>query len=186
MVRKSDLAKDIVELLEKDHAATLQKTGRLQDVLTNLRYEGKLSFGKNVMEARELLKFFNREMVDHLTLEEQVLFPFLQTHIPKLEPAIHFFQAEHEDFKKNLVGFKLLLREILKEKDDIPRGKTIEKIRETGTYLVYLLRNHIQAESESVYKVLVRELRADEKKDLERQIEKCHRRNQGDGRKRIR
>ena len=42
----------------------------------------------------------------------------------------------------------------------------IEKIRETGTYLVFLLRNHVQTEEKSIYEVLAHELRPLEGKEI--------------------
>lgn len=161
----------ILELIEEGHTETLQKTDRLEEVLTNLRYEGKPSFGKNVREARELLDFFNEELIEHVAQEDEVLFPFLKTHLPKLESAIGLLQAEHEDFRKKLEGFKFLLGEVKKQDRESERAKLIEKICEQGTYLIYLLHNHIRAETEVIYKVAERELRPDEKKKLSKQVE---------------
>lgn len=160
----------ILELIEEGHTETLQKTDRLEEVLTNLRYEGKSSLGKNLREARELFDFFNEELIEHIAQEDEILFPFLKIHLPKLESVIGLLQAEHEDFRKKLEGFKFLLGEVKKEDRESERVQLIEKIREQGTYLIYLLRHHIRAETEVIYKVAERELRPDEKEGLARQL----------------
>lgn len=160
----------MVALLENAHTDTLQKIDRLQDILTNLRFEGKVRLGKNLKEAGRVLDFFDKELMPHLNLEEKILFPFVETHLPKLESVIHLLQAEHEDFRKNLEGFRFLLQEIPKKKYESIRGEMTERLREQGLYLIYLLRNHIQEETETVYKVANRELRPSEKSTLQKEI----------------
>ncbi len=172
MAGEKKLSKGITGLIEGDHSLTLQKTDELQSLLTQLRYEGRASLGKNFKEARALLDFFKSELLRHIALEERVVFPFLQIHIPKLEPVLHLLRAEHDDFKRNLQSFEFQIEELLKEKDDLNRGKKLERLEEVGTYLAYLLRNHIQVESESVYRVVDRELKAEEKRELEKRVEK--------------
>lgn len=162
MMKKRTDSKNIVELLEKGHRYTLDKTYQMDEILTNLRYEGKASFGKNLKQADALMHFFNKELTEHVKLEEEVVFPFLERHLPKLESVIHLLKAEHEDFRRNLRSFQFSFGELSREK----RIERIEKIKELGTYLIYLLRNHIQAETESVYKVVDRELHSDEKREL--------------------
>ena len=172
MTQKQADPKKVADLLEESHANIINKTNRLNDILTNLRYEGKSSLGRNLKEAREILNCFNQELLPHIKLEDETLFPFLETYIPKLESVIHLLKAEHEDFKMNLRSFEFSLKEIARDNSDPKRAKTIEKIREKGIYLIYLLRNHIQAESESVYKLIDQELRPSEKKELEKRLSK--------------
>ncbi|MBI4394882.1 MAG: hemerythrin domain-containing protein [Candidatus Omnitrophica bacterium] len=162
----------IAEFLEEDHEEILQRTNRLNDILTNLRYEGKPSLGKNLKEVRETIQFFNQEVIQHVKLEDETIFPFLETHIPKLESVIHLLHAEHEGFKRNLKSFESLVKELEKNSSEPNHGKTLEKIRELGTYLVYSIRNHMQAEDESVYKLIDQELRPNEKQELMKRMKK--------------
>lgn len=172
MMKQKASVETISDLLEDDHAETLKKVDRLRDVLTHLRYEGRLFFGKNLRAAREVLGFFKKDMVKHVDREEKVLFPFLETHFPKLETAIQLFKAEHRDFRANLRVLQSQLEKLSGASADPSRGLIIEKIRETGTYLTYLLRNHMQAESESLYKVIDRQIRQEEKKELVMKIQR--------------
>ena len=48
----------------------------------------------------------------------------------------------------------------------------LEKMREKGIYVVCIVRNHMQAEVETVYKVLNQKLKLIEKKELSRLIQK--------------
>lgn len=175
MVQRQTVSRNLVELLEENHSHIFHETDRFRDILTSLRYEGRPSLGRNLKNIREVLKFFNQELVPHVRLEEEVLFPFLEVHIPKLESVIHLLQAEHEDFRRSLRNFEFLLNELEKETadQDLNHGHTIEKVRELGTYLIYLIRSHLQAEDESVYKIVNQELRSSEKKELEQRIKKC-------------
>ena len=158
------------DLLEGGHMESLERAERLQEVLRNLRYEGKASLGRNLREAQEVQGFFNEELNHHVRFEEEVVFPFLKTHLPRLEPMIWFLQAEHQDFRLNLETFRCRLGELVKTKEEGARVRIIEKIQETGTYLIYLFRNHIRAESEYLYQAAERELRSEEKNRLIQQL----------------
>lgn len=160
----------IAELLEDHHTETLQKADHLREIIIRLRYEGKLSLGKNLTRAKETLRFFGQEMSEHMAEEEKTLFPFLETHVPKLEPLILLLRSEHQDFRRNVACFKLLLSELERAKDDLERGRTIEKLKEIGMYLIYLLQSHLQEESEILYRAAEQGLRADEKRELIRQL----------------
>jgi hypothetical protein len=74
--------------------------------------------------------------------------------------------SEHESFKHHLSDFKLYLTAVSKMESQTERSKMIEKIRDTGTYLVFLLRNHVQTEEKSIYEVLAHELRPLEGKEI--------------------
>ncbi|MBI2167047.1 MAG: hemerythrin domain-containing protein [Candidatus Omnitrophica bacterium] len=170
---KSQTSKEVVRLLERGHADTLQKISQLEKALLNLRFEGKPSLGKNLRQAEEVLDFLRNQLMKHIRIEEKVIFPFLSAHIPKLESVIHLLEGEHDEFRKNVEDFCFELEAVSKAKAGLGFGRTLERAQETGTYLVYLLRNHIRAEHQSVYKVIHSELRPDEKKELARRITEC-------------
>ena len=149
---------------------SLQGAERLQQILRNLRYEGKASLGRNLKEMREAQNFFKEELDHHVRFQEETVFPFLKSHLPRLEPVIWLLQAEHQDFRLNLEMFKVRLQELADSKNEPVRPKILEKVQETGTYLAYLLRNHIRAESEYLYQAADRELRGEEKNRLIQQI----------------
>ena len=72
--------------------------------------------------------------------------------------------SENQDFRNNLKELRLSLLEFNKA----GRNKTelIHKIGEQGTYLVCLLRSHMQIETQILYRVADKELRPSEKKRL--------------------
>ena len=156
--------------LEKIHHTADENLKDLKEILTNIRYEGKAALGKNLKAAAKVFDFLNGDLRSHIETEENALFPFLEKHIPKLEPIIRLLCSEHEDFRKSLQGFECALRELSDEKSGQERGKSLEKLNEQGTYLIYLLRNHIQAEAEGVYKVADRELKLKEKIELTKRM----------------
>ncbi len=149
----------------KKHKEVLEKVDQLNDTLTNLRYEGKVHIGRNMNDIEKVLSFFNEDLLPHVKLDEMV-FTFVGTHVPKLESVIRLLQAEHKEMVVNIEVFSYLFRELENEKNESKRMEAVEKLRDKGTYLIYLMRNHIQAESEGVYKVIDRELRPEEKKTL--------------------
>lgn len=157
-----------IQKLTEIHKQLLEQADRLNGVLINLRYEGKTKLGKNLKEAGDILCFFEKEVSLHVETEEKFIFPFLEIHVPRLGPLISLFHAEHEDFQKNLKCFRLAMEDLCSEHGDGNRAKMIEKVREVGTYLIYLLRQHLPAEEESVYKAVYHELHEEERKELEK------------------
>lgn len=153
--------------LEGAHTEVSDEIKRLEEAVHNLQFEGKASLGRNLKQIRAALTFFSSSLVKHIELEEKVLFPFLGSHIPKLESVIHLLIAEHEDFKRNYEDLGLFIDSLTDQTSEVDRTKMIKKIQETGTYMVYLLKNHLRVEDKGVYGVAQQELRAEEKKELE-------------------
>jgi len=171
MVQKKLTGRDIVRMLGTCHARALGQIDHFGKVLNHLRFEGIPKFGKNVKDANDVLEFFEQELSEHLELENQILFPYLETHIPRLEPVIRLFYADHAGFKENLGHFRTLLRKVSAAKRKaLKNTELMENLRETGTCLIYLLKRHLQAESASVYRAIEKELRSDEIKDLAKKI----------------
>lgn len=152
------------------HEETLKVLETFEDILTNFRYEGKVSLGRNVRRANAVLDFFSKHLLLHFDTEERALFPFVAKHIPKLDPVVALFRSEHRDFKTGMQNFERSLHEMILEKTGTGRAPLIDKIYEQGTYLIYLLRNHIRAEAESIYKEAQRGLKSSEKIELMKQI----------------
>lgn len=163
-------SKTIYGLLEKDHKTTFQKLNRFHEVLTNLRYEGKMSLGKNLSEANRLVGYFKKELDGHMRDEERILFPFLQTHIPRLEPMVYLLLSEHEDFRHCLERLRKPLRAF--QKNESIKPGAIDKVCDDGAYLICLLRSHMWVESHGLYKVADKELKPIEKRELIKQIMK--------------
>ena len=170
MVPKIRPAATIYSLFEKDDRATCHKLGLLYEALSNLRHEGKMHLGKNVIGIKALVVYFKKELNSHMKEEERSLFPFLCAHIPRLEPMVYLLLSEHEDLRKCLEILDKTLNEIHGTAG--PRLGRIDKIYEQGTYLICLLRSHMRVESTSLYKAADEELRPAEKKELIRQIKR--------------
>ena len=159
----------VYDLLEKDHKTTFQKLNQFYEVLKKLRYEGKMNLGKNIVEINQLVAYFKRELDGHMRDEEKILFPFLQTHIPRIEPMVYLLLSEHEDFRNSLKSLRESLGEFKRRKSVKPGA--IDKICDKGTYLICLLRSHMWVESHSLYKAADKELRLSEKRKLIGQIQ---------------
>ena len=104
--------------------------------------------------------------------EEKVLFPFLRTHIPKLEPMIWLLTSEHEDFRKALKDLNLSMA--IFKKIGSGKDRIIHQLNEQGIYLLCLLRGHMSVETQSLYRAAEHDLRPDEKELLLSRIKKLH------------
>ena len=166
--------KSVFKRFDRCEEETLKRVELLKTILINLRYEGKASIGRNAKEARLVLNFFKKNLIDHFRIEEKIFFPFLKIHLPKLDPVICLLHSEHQDFKRCLSHFQKSLSEVLKKKSSEKRRELIEKLMEHGTYMIYLLRNHFLVETKSVHQVVNRQLRLAERKELLKRLSKGH------------
>lgn len=162
--------KNIVEFLETDHNEILEKIDRLKEAMINLRFEGKVSYGKNIKCVEDLLTVLNARFLKRLKLVEDILYPFIENHIPKLDPILRILRAENKEFKVNLEVMVFLLDQIKGEKIELTQAKLIEQLKDKVTYLMYLLHNHFEVEVESVYKVIKDDLHENEKNLLLKKI----------------
>ena len=172
MTLKSNRSALIVKYLGAEHAEIRKKHKKLDNILTNFRYEGKSSLDKNVKQACEVLVFFRTVVCRHMEVEEKILFPFLEKHVPKLELPIATFRSEHNDFREILPYFQSLLRRVIIEQEHtwISRG-IIDDIIDTGLYINYLLIQHLHTENETIYEAIKHVLNDDEKEVLWKRIE---------------
>lgn len=170
MAEKNLYIKSVMVLFKKEHQDVLQKLDDLNDSISNLQFEGKVFFGKNTKAIEKTVQFLKKKLLRHIELDEEVIFPYVQMHIPKLYPMLCFLKAERNEFKLSIKNFEFLSQQLRGEKNELRQQKIVDQIKEKGIYVVCLMRNHIQIEIESVYKPLDQELHLDEKKEL---ITKC-------------
>lgn len=156
----------VVSLLEKNRASTIRILNGMSDVLIGFRNETKSSFDRNIQKTKSILRLLRAELLKHYQFEEKILFPFAKSHLPKLEPMIHFLEAEHRNFKENTKQLSDLLNHSAKVKTNGKSGAWIQKINEAGAYFIYLLRHHLEVRCEGIDKVIDHELRGYEKKEL--------------------
>lgn len=171
MVKKRTLSKkNSIDHLGREHAEIFHQVNRFEKSLTYFHYEGKASVGKNLRQIKVLSAFFRRELFRHFIMEERALFPFLERYVPRLEPALCLFRAEHKDFRNQLKYFGGLFRKLKKKAGERSRAKLMEEIRGKGFYMVYFLRSHLQGEDSIVYCALKRDLRPAERTLLQKDI----------------
>lgn len=152
--------------LEKEHTKALKHAENLSGIMTRFHYEGKASFGKNMKMAQDVGDYFSAFVLKHMEFEEKSLFPYLESHIPRLEPVIQLLVNEHDDFRDKLSQFNKALGKLHKRKSEPIDWKKVPFLIESGTYLVHLLRQHTTAERTGFYNAIDKYLREDEKKEL--------------------
>ena len=157
-------------LLDETHTEALEKTDRLYELLTKLRYEGKFLFGRNLKEVRTLLRFFHQKLSGRMRSEERLLFPFLEVHVPKVAPVLRLLRSGGEDFRRNLRALHTFLGKLARTRTNHDYAEAVDQVIGTGTYLVYLVRHYIRLERKSISKVIQKELRADERAALNKRF----------------
>jgi len=145
----------------------LQELEELQKVLTHLRYEGKVSLGKNLKSARQLMARLVTHLGRHRQLQERVVFPYLAAHIPRHESVIQFLRSDHADIRKSKERLQAVIRNLLKNPESCLEHV---KIQELGVYLICLVRHHIELEKKSIHRALDEELRPVERRKVETRV----------------
>lgn len=166
----------LVELRNEEIFDVLQG---FHEALINLRYEGRAALAKNLACIEHLLRFVRRNVIKHVEFEEFAAFPFLKTHIPKLEGVIQLLRSEHEDLVWSCQRFEFLIKEFSASAKTKACGRSLEKLEDAGAYLRHLLQSHMRVESQSIYKMAERELHLQEKQGLKKLIAKYNNRRGG-------
>ena len=162
----------ILKSFKQEKNTVLEKLTLLYESIQNLQYEGKVSFQKDIKDIEEIVRGLKKILFAHMSLDEGVIFPFARRHIPRLDPMISFLNAERNEFRNQLETFEFLVGKLTEEESALEHEKIFGQLREKGVYVVCIMRNHIQAESEGVYKVLDQELHVREKAELYKFINK--------------
>ncbi len=165
---KGVVLKKIQSVIEQDGEMIAREAEKLQDALTHFRYEGKLQRGKNLKAITSIVSSLDQELKKHKRYQEKILFPFLKRHVPKYEPTIHFFQSDHEAIWENTQKVKESLKQI--RRSDLHPAKG--SLRETGIYLVCLLRHHVRLEKNGIQKILEKDLKEGERAEIKTKVQK--------------
>lgn len=159
--------RDLLTFIDGEEKAILNKAEGFYKCLTHLRYEGKVSRGKNVKAAIKAVKEFRELVQNHRDLQEGVIFPFLATHIPKHESVIQFLRADHQELQRSRLKLEACLQKLSKKVyESLQDGGS----QETGVYFVCLLRHHIDLENKCVHQAIRSELRKDEQVEVKKRI----------------
>lgn len=170
MTMMSRPSHNVAALLKKDRLQIAELLQSASEMLIGLRYEGKLTFGKNIKKIAVILTLLNREFRKHSRFEEKILFPFVKSHLPKLESVVCFLKAEHDSLKRNLDELCLIFKKRKKMFQLNQRGEWVRKLNESGTFMIYSIRHHLDARREGIEEPIENELRSDEKKELGKQL----------------
>ncbi len=157
---------NILIFFEREGDKMVSRADRLHDVLTHLRYEGRMSRTKNLRAARDVIKNLEVRLEEHWNFQEKVIFPFIQIRVPRQEAAIHFLEEEHEGIKK----YKDNLKRALQRQSESNASLGDGKIYEQGICLISLLHHHLGFEKRHIYRSVRKELRQDEKNEMSKRI----------------
>lgn len=155
-----------IPLWEEEHEEMDHELKKLQESLAKMAYEGKASLGRNLKAASETAVFFQKELPPHLDAEEKVIYPYLRKHIPKLDSVIGILTKEHSEIRRTLKKFCTVLSGMIQ--DERRQPARIQEVRDTGNYLLYVIRIHMKIEQESLYQAVNRDLSLDEQRELNR------------------
>lgn len=139
---------------------------QLEATVVNLRFEGKVHFGKNIKSVMSSVKSLEHWIKLFFDVQDRIVFRFLKSHIPKTESMLSFFQSEHNQLKQGLVNIDEAVELVAKTKSPVNRTRIIAELKDRGVYLSCLLRKEIEVECESIHRMISQELKPDERGDL--------------------
>lgn len=153
-------------LFQDEKKAVFEKLDQLENALYSLQYEGKIFSSSHINKVEEVVRFLENKYAGHIKLDDGIIFPFLEKHIPRLQPVLLYLKAERREFQEGFKVFEKILSELKKGNRDIIRYNLIARLKDKGIYLISLTRSHIQLEEQSVYESITRELHQDERDAL--------------------
>jgi len=159
----------LIHFFDCEEGEILTQADELYKILTHLRYEGKVSRGKNVKGAIQVMQGLRCLIAKHQELQEKVVFPFLVTHIPKHETFVRFLRADHQEMNASRLKLEAALRVLAK---NLQEGFQSKSSQELGVYFVCLLHHHIQLENKWVHQAIQNELRKDEQMEVKKRVDR--------------
>lgn len=138
----------------------------LQEALTRLRYEGKVTFRDNVRNTLRVLRRLHGDTVDHAALQERVIFPFVARRMPQLGPLTTLFYHEHADLRRAMIRLTGILRRIETARDARGRSLLVARLFEEGSELALSLRLHDEGEREALLERAWAQFKPTEKKEF--------------------
>lgn len=138
----------------------------LQEALTRLRYEGKVTFRDNVRNALLVLRRLQGDAIDHTALQERVIFPFVARRMPRLGPLTTLFCHEHTDLRKAMVRLASDLHRVRMTDDTHGRSSLVARLYDEGSELALSLRLHDEGEREALLEKAWSQFKPAEKKEF--------------------
>lgn len=157
---------DLIAAHDASHQAAVLLMEQFHDTMIQVslpRRAGELSQWADLTRQ---LRLISRRILPHLAKEESDLYPFLISHVPKLEAVVKYLIGEHEDFRETFAEIQFLLKAYEAKPSQLDREKLILRIQQSGTYLFFLFRNHVRAEREGLFRVVEETLKPEEKKEV--------------------
>lgn len=164
---------EIQGFIEKQQEIILQKSHYLLNRLEILNFEGKVHLRQKLQGLQPTIKETSDLFASYIKVEEKIIFPFLETHIPRLASHIHLFRKENTEITKTLKEIKQLLKLVLSAQNTKERRKYMGILGEKITFLHYLMVSHFELEDNNLYKCIVQELHIDEQYLLLRKLIDC-------------
>lgn len=158
--------KSFANIFGNEQREVFKKLDKLYEFLQKLKFEGKLSQGRNIRVVEEIFGSLKDSYSLHKKADEDIIFPFVERHIPRLSPFLSLLTTERDEFYDIIKECEELIKKIKHVKGQTERMDVVDDLAEKGIYAVVLIRNHIQMEMESVYKVMDKELHTAEKGQL--------------------
>lgn len=148
-----DAGETLRQFLNEAQQDILSKADYFSQLLIRLRYEGKVSFGRNLREIKTTVRFFKNCFKQYVRLKENVIYPFLISHVPKFEPVIFLLLSECRDLGSKLKQLDVFSRQTAALQANSERLKQLGQLESAGLYFIFLLKHHLLSEAESIYKL---------------------------------
>lgn len=138
----------------------------LERALTRLRYEGKVSFRRNVHDTLNVLRRLDGHAHEHTELQERVIFPYVTRRMPRLGPLTRLFSHEHQDLRRGIRHLRRALRGLESRGSTAARGQRIARLFQEGSELALAMRLHEEGERAAFLQRAWDHFRPDEKKEF--------------------
>lgn len=159
-------ALDLIAAHEHAHHVAAGLMERFHEAMIQVSLPRRAGEFSQWTHIQSLMRSIAQEILPHLAREETELYPFLVSHVPKLEAVVKYLVGEHEDFRETFSELGQLLAKFETVSGQLDREKFILRVEQSGTYLFFLFRNHVRAEREGLFRVVEEILKPEEKAEI--------------------
>ncbi|MFT5207430.1 MAG: iron-sulfur cluster repair protein YtfE (RIC family) [Candidatus Omnitrophota bacterium] len=142
---------EYINQLEGCGTGMLTATAQLNELILQLDPSKEDEFMRGcLLDIQASLARLVKDMTNHIKLEENIFFPFVSTHIPRLDMSIHLLKSEHGDIFNELSYLDDALIRGLKSSQGCV-SDVFDELHKIAACLMNIVRHHVNIESRSMH-----------------------------------
>ncbi len=147
--------KDMARQLKKSLKEILKKSDHFYSSLKDITFDDDQSLKQKINSVDQLLKSSREKWWTHIMMEENQLFPFLKSRMPKVKATVLSLQEKCKTIKVNFEVVQYLCWELTSRGSGMKRSVILRELKTSGRKLVTMINSYLNLETEYIYKLMI-------------------------------